>query len=99
MLEDLVSGKASPRSPASNSGEQLTAADVFARAETDPAAAALIDAFATELAQHIVNLAVAIDPVRIAVGGGMTRSWDRLAPDRSTGARRRGPVSDRARAR
>jgi glucokinase len=25
-----------------------------------------------------VNLAIAIDPVRIVVGGGMVRSWDRF---------------------
>jgi glucokinase len=80
MLEDLVSGKGLATLASTTFQEQLTAAEVFARAETDPAAAALIDSFATELAQHIVNLAVAIDPVRIAVGGGMTRSWDRLAP-------------------
>ena len=28
----------------------------------------------------MVNLAICIDPVRIAVGGGMTRSWDRIRP-------------------
>ena len=29
---------------------------------------------------HVVNLAVAVDPARIVVGGGMVRSWARLAP-------------------
>jgi glucokinase len=38
------------------------------------------DQFTTELAFHVVNLAICIDPVRIAVGGGMTRSWDRIRP-------------------
>src|SRR5262249_12019651 len=33
-----------------------------------------------ELAFHLVNLANAIDPVRIAAGGGMTGSWERLRP-------------------
>ena len=36
--------------------------------------------FVTELAFHVVNLVIAINPVRIAVGGGMVRSWDRLRP-------------------
>ena len=27
-----------------------------------------------------MNLAILIDPVRIAVGGGLVRSWDRIAP-------------------
>ncbi len=33
-----------------------------------------------ELAFHVVNLAIAVNPARIAVGGGMTRSWDRIGP-------------------
>jgi glucokinase len=28
----------------------------------------------------VVNVAVALDPVRIAVGGGMVRSWGQIAP-------------------
>ncbi len=27
-----------------------------------------------------MNLAIAVNPARIAVGGGMTRSWDRIGP-------------------
>jgi hypothetical protein len=33
-----------------------------------------------ELAFHVVNLAIAVNPARIAVGGGITRSWDRISP-------------------
>ena len=29
---------------------------------------------------HVVNLAIAVDPVRIAVGGGMMRSWSVIEP-------------------
>ena len=29
---------------------------------------------------HLVNLAIAIDPDRIVVGGGLVRSWDRSNP-------------------
>ena len=28
----------------------------------------------------MVNLAICLNPARIAVGGGMVRSWDRLRP-------------------
>ena len=28
----------------------------------------------------MVNLAICVDPERIAVGGGVVRSWDRLQP-------------------
>ena len=40
----------------------------------------LITAFVDELAFHLVNLAIVVNPARIAVGGGMTRSWDRIQP-------------------
>ena len=32
--------------------------------------------FVAELCFHVVNLAIALDPARVAVGGGMVRSWD-----------------------
>jgi glucokinase len=44
----------------------------------DPASA-IPDEFIAELAFHLVNLAICINPARIAVGG-MTRSWDRIRP-------------------
>jgi glucokinase len=40
----------------------------------------VLDDFLTELCFHLVNLAIAVDPQRIAVGGGMVRSWDQIAP-------------------
>ena len=69
----MVSGRALARL-----GGQ-SAAEVFA-ASAEPGLAAIADEFVAELAFHVVNLAICIDPVRIAVGGGMTRSWDRLRP-------------------
>ena len=38
----------------------------------------MVSAFIDGLALHLVNLVIAIDPARVAVGGGMVRSWDRL---------------------
>jgi glucokinase len=61
-------------------GRPLTAAEVFAAAASDPDLNDLISDFVDELAFHMVNLAIAINPARIAVGGGMTRSWDRIEP-------------------
>ena len=58
----------------------MTAAEVFAAAASDPALDSLIADFVEELAFHVVNLAIAVNPARIAVGGGMTRSWDRIGP-------------------
>jgi glucokinase len=84
-LEDVVSGQALPRSAAAlglvnPSGGQLTAAEVFEASEGDPALDELISAFVNELAYHLTNIAILVDPVRIAVGGGMVRSADRIMP-------------------
>jgi hypothetical protein len=78
-LEDMVSGMALRRR-ASALGRQLTAAEVFAGGGQDPALDELITDFVDELAFHLVNLAVLVNPARIAVGGGLTRSWDRIGP-------------------
>jgi glucokinase len=53
---------------------------VFAAAASDPDLNDLISGFVDELAFHVVNLAIAVNPARIAVGGGITRSWDRIEP-------------------
>jgi glucokinase len=80
MLEDMVSGQALQRR-ASQPGRLLTAADVFAVRDDDEADLdELIASFVDELALHVVNLAILVNPARIAVGGGMTRSWDRIQP-------------------
>lgn len=63
ILEDVVSGKALDRAAQADSTSEL---------------AAHIGEFIDELAFHLVNLTIAVDPQRIAVGGGMVRSWDAL---------------------
>jgi glucokinase len=81
-LEDMVSGLALPRRAALSVAETewLTAAEVFGASQDDSRLDALIGDFVHELAFHLANLAILIDPVRIAVGGGMVRSWDRIGP-------------------
>jgi glucokinase len=66
--------------PLTSAGEPLAAADVFAAPTQDWALDGLIGEFVDELAFHLVNLAIFLDPARIAVGGGMVRSWDRIRP-------------------
>jgi predicted NBD/HSP70 family sugar kinase len=78
VLEDLVSGIGLSATANRRAGARLTAEDVFQRAATSPRLSALVDEFVEELGFHLVNLAVAVDPSRIAVGGGIVRSWDRL---------------------
>jgi glucokinase len=80
-LEEMVSGQALARraSGQADRGESLAAADVFARTD-DGALDGLIAEFIDELAFHLVNLAIAVNPARIAVGGGLVGSWDRIRP-------------------
>jgi glucokinase len=79
-LEDVVSGKALAVRASERLGRRTTTRQVFEMAATRPQAAEVVDEFIRELAMHVANLAVAIDPARIVVGGGMVRSWDRLEP-------------------
>ena len=58
----------------------MTAADIFAAAPGDPELDELLTSFVDELAFHLVNLTICINPVRISVGGGMVRSWARIRP-------------------
>jgi glucokinase len=77
-LEDSVSGKALLQAASRLRPPADGAAAVFASADHDPRIAGLLGDFVAELSYHVVNLAIAIDPVRIAVGGGMVRSWGHL---------------------
>lgn len=78
VLEHVVSGRGLAASARSKTGRELTAAEVFAGERDDPRLGAIVDDFLAELAFHLVNLAVAVDPSRIAVGGGMVNSWARI---------------------
>jgi glucokinase len=53
---------------------------VFGAGAGDPQLSQLITEFTDELAFHLVNLAILVNPARIAVGGGLVRSWDRIEP-------------------
>jgi glucokinase len=81
ILEEVVSGQALEATGPARLGQRVTAAEIFALAATNPDAAALTADFNRELAMHVVNLAIAIDPVRIVGGGGLVGSWDQIAPE------------------
>jgi glucokinase len=85
LLEHMVSGmalagRATEGERADWGGKPPTAAEVFAAAATDSELDRLIDDFVDELAFHLVNLAILVNPARIAVGGGIVRSWARIRP-------------------
>ena len=78
MLEDTVSGMGLAAVGTRLLGRPVSADQIFEAARSDPASGAALAAFVAELSTHLVNLAIAIDPACIAVGGGMVRSWERL---------------------
>jgi len=73
-LEEFASGGGLGRRGSEALGEPVSAAEVFARAERDPRARALVEETLAELAVHVANWAVLVDPARIAVGGGLMGS-------------------------
>ncbi len=77
-LEAMVSGQGLARQAAA--ARPMTAADIFEAGQGNPELDELLTRFVAELAFHLVNLAILLNPVRISVGGGMVRSWERLRP-------------------
>ena len=75
-LEDMISGQALAR----RAPESMGAVDVFGAAAAEPDLDRLVSDFVAELAFHVVNLAISVNPARIAVCGGLVRSWERLRP-------------------
>jgi glucokinase len=73
-LEEAIGGRFIGERGSLLLGEPLSAAGVFAH--PDIRARFLVDEVLAELATHIANLAILIDPARIAVGGGLMSSGD-----------------------
>ncbi len=73
-LEEAIGGRFIGERASLLLGESLSAAAVFAH--PDIRARFLVDETLAELATHVANLAILIDPARIAVGGGLMRSGD-----------------------
>lgn len=68
-LEEFAGGRAIGERASGLLGTPMTAADVFEH--PDPRARALLDTALDELAVHVANMAILVDPARIAVGGGL----------------------------
>lgn len=80
VLEEVASGMGLAAGALRRLGEPLSAAAVFEREALEPELRELVDELAVNLAYHLANLAIALNPSRIAVGGGLVRSWPRIAP-------------------
>lgn len=79
-LEEAVAGRGLGERATALFGTPTTAAELFTLARTDPTARDLLTGALDELAVHVANLAITVDPARIAVGGGFTGSADVLLP-------------------
>jgi glucokinase len=77
-LEEFAGGRAIGERASELLGDSLTAADVFDH--PDPRARELLDAALDALAVQVANMAIAIDPARIAVGGGLMSRPDAILP-------------------
>jgi glucokinase len=77
-LEELAGGRAIGERASALLGGALTAADVFAH--PDPRARRLVDDALAELAIHVANMAIVVDPARIAVGGGLMSHSEVVLP-------------------
>jgi glucokinase len=73
-LEEFASGGGIGRRASRLLGGAVSAAEVFRRAAAEGDARRLVDETLAELATHVANWAVLVDPARIAVGGGLMGS-------------------------
>jgi glucokinase len=78
-LEEVVSGKALSRA-AADLLEDGDVAMFLQQTRSEPGAARAFTDFLDEMAYHLVNVAIAIDPARVVVGGGMVRAWKQICP-------------------
>ncbi len=79
-LEEAVGGRGLGGRASDLLGRPVTAGELFALAKENVEAKELVTAALDELSMHVANLAIALDPERIAVGGGLVRSADVLLP-------------------
>ena len=76
-LEEYVGGRALRVRASAELGEQLSGAEVFEHPDLPPR---FLDDWLAELAMHVANLAIAFDPERVAVGGGLMAHGDTILP-------------------
>ncbi|GAB3725884.1 ROK family protein [Amycolatopsis oliviviridis] len=79
-LEEAVGGRGLGGRASVLLGRPVTAGELFGLAREDARAKDLVGSALDELSMHVANLAIALDPQRIAVGGGLVRSADILLP-------------------
>ena len=76
-LEEFVGGRALGERASALTGVQLNGADAFSHPELP---ASFLEEWLAELTMHVANLAITLDPERIAVGGGLMAHADKILP-------------------
>src|SRR4051794_25368293 len=76
-LEEFVGGRALGERATAVSGSRMTAADAFSHPSLP---ADFLREWLGELTMHVANLAIAIDPQRIALGGGLMAHAETILP-------------------
>jgi glucokinase len=76
-LEEYVGGRALGRRASKLVGAEISAAEAFSHPGLP---AEFLDEWLAELSMHLANLAIALDPQRIAVGGGLMAHADTILP-------------------
>jgi glucokinase len=79
-LEEFVGGRALGERAGALVGARLSAAEAFSHPGLPPG---FLEEWLAELTMHISNLAIALDPERIAVGGGLMAHADTILPAQS----------------
>jgi glucokinase len=87
-LEEFVGGRAIGERAHLLFGEVSTAQEIFQLAPSNLEAQAFVDATLTEIAFHVTNLAIVLDPERIVIGGGLMRSKEVVLPRLTTSIKR-----------
>lgn len=75
-FEEVIGGRAIGKRGSRILGENLSAAEIFA--SPDAHARQFVKKTLAELAVQVANITILIDPVRIAVGGGLMNSGDQI---------------------
>jgi glucokinase len=76
-LEEFVGGRALGERASAVVGTRLSAAEAFSSTELPPG---FLEEWLAELTMHVANLAIALDPERIALGGGLMAHADAILP-------------------
>ena len=77
-LEEWVGGAALARRAAQRFGPDRSLADLFTAPRWDAAARTFVDEALHEIAYHVTNLVIALDPERVVVNGGWMRAGERV---------------------